>query len=179
MCTSTFKILVFLLQEHNKDGMQLREGDGNSSPDGAVEGDRFNTVWVLDSGRLPFHRAEAYHQFHNGIGKPFGPEYKVPTAGWQCAKSCQTLSRLTPAVGDSEFACVSLCRCSSVRQRRKRAACESVSAGPCICNVLRRSILPVPAVVTMLPGADTLVLSCACVVETLDAQRAPSSSASD
>lgn len=57
--------------------MQLREGDGNSSPDGAVEGDRFNTVWVLDSGRLPFHRAEAYHQFHNGIGKPFGPEYKV------------------------------------------------------------------------------------------------------
>jgi peptide methionine sulfoxide reductase MsrA len=69
--------LFKILQEHNKDGMQLREGDGNSSPDGAVEGDRFNTVWVLDSGRLPFHRAEAYHQFHNGIGKPFGPEYKV------------------------------------------------------------------------------------------------------
>ena len=74
---SSSKLLVLLSQEHNKDGMQLREGDGNSSPDGAVEGDRFNTVWVLDSGRLPFHRAEAYHQFHNGIGKPFGPEYKV------------------------------------------------------------------------------------------------------
>jgi hypothetical protein len=67
-----------MIQEHNKNGMQLREGDGNSSPDGAAEGDRFNSVWVLDSSRLPFYRAEAYHQFHDGIGKPFGPDYKVP-----------------------------------------------------------------------------------------------------
>jgi hypothetical protein len=75
--------------------MQLREGDGNSSPDGAVEGDRFNTVWVLDSGRLPFHRAEAYHQFHNGIGKPFGPEYKVPSRLSREQSSVATSPRLT------------------------------------------------------------------------------------
>lgn len=69
--------LFKVLQERNKNKMELREGDGNSSPDGAAEGDRFNTVWVLDSNQLPFHRAEAYHQFHDGIGKPFSPDYKV------------------------------------------------------------------------------------------------------
>lgn len=64
-------------QEHNKNGMELRAGDGNSPADGAAEGDRFNTVWILDTGALPFHLAEKYHQFHDGIGKPFPPEYKV------------------------------------------------------------------------------------------------------
>lgn len=33
------------------------------------EGDLLNVVWVVDSAKLPFHRAEAYHQFHNGLGK--------------------------------------------------------------------------------------------------------------
>jgi hypothetical protein len=75
------QVSVDPLQDHNKNGMQLQEGDGNSSPDGASEGDRFNTVWVLDSTRLPFYRAEAYHQFHDGIGKPFSPDYKVPGLG--------------------------------------------------------------------------------------------------
>lgn len=28
-----------------------------------------NVVWVVDSDALPFYRAEAYHQFHNGLGK--------------------------------------------------------------------------------------------------------------
>ena len=28
-----------------------------------------------DSEKLPFHLAEQYHQFHNGIGHAFPPEY--------------------------------------------------------------------------------------------------------
>jgi hypothetical protein len=69
--------LFKVLQERNTFGMELRAGDGNSPKDGKAEGDRFNTVWVLDSNSLPFHLAEKYHQFHDGIGKPFPPEYKV------------------------------------------------------------------------------------------------------
>ena len=33
-------------------------------------------MWCLqDSDKLPFHQAEVYHQFHNGIGKPFPSWY--------------------------------------------------------------------------------------------------------
>ena len=34
-----------------------------------LEGDEFNTVWILDSNQLGFNRAEQYHQFHNGLGE--------------------------------------------------------------------------------------------------------------
>lgn len=42
-----------------------------------TEDDMVNVVWVYDSSALPFHRAEAYHQFHNGIGKAFPKDYRV------------------------------------------------------------------------------------------------------
>lgn len=70
--------LFKILQDRNVNNMELREGDGNSPKEGdSKENDRFNTVWVLDSDKLPFYRAEDYHQFHDGIGVPFPPDYKV------------------------------------------------------------------------------------------------------
>lgn len=62
--------------ERNVNGMELREGGGNDGEEGR-EGDKLNVVWIVDSTRLPFYRAEDYHQFHDGIGKPFSPDYKV------------------------------------------------------------------------------------------------------
>lgn len=41
----------------------------------ARENDEMNVVWVVDSGQLPFYRAEVYHQFHNGLGKAFPASY--------------------------------------------------------------------------------------------------------
>lgn len=70
--------LFKILQDRNVNGMELREGDGNSPKEGdAKENDRFNTVWVLDADKLPFYRAEDYHQFHDGIGAAFPKDYKV------------------------------------------------------------------------------------------------------
>lgn len=37
--------------------------------------DVVNRVYVYDSLALPFHPAEMYHQFHNGLGHDFGHEY--------------------------------------------------------------------------------------------------------
>ncbi|PRW05953.1 Peptide methionine sulfoxide reductase [Chlorella sorokiniana] len=81
-----------LLQEANIYNMKLLPGNGNAydpsaaaaAPQAAaldsargapVEGDEFNTVWVLDSNQLGFNRAEQYHQFHNGLGKAFPKSY--------------------------------------------------------------------------------------------------------
>lgn len=36
-----------------------------------LQGDLLNVVWVVDSDKLPFYRAERYHQFHHGLGKLF------------------------------------------------------------------------------------------------------------
>ena len=55
--------------------MELREGAGNA-PGQRREGDRINVVYVLDSTAHSFHRAELYHQFHDGIGHPFPSDYK-------------------------------------------------------------------------------------------------------
>eukprot|EP00884_Botryococcus_braunii_P022626 jgi/Botrbrau1/9047/Bobra.0376s0023.1 len=69
--------LFQVLQERNVNGMRLVQGSGNEFLDGKpVEDDKINTVYILDSNDLPFHRAELYHQFHDGIGKPFPLEYK-------------------------------------------------------------------------------------------------------
>ena len=38
-------------------GMELREGDGNDG-EAAREGDKMNVVWIVDSDKLPFYRAE-------------------------------------------------------------------------------------------------------------------------
>eukprot|EP00879_Flechtneria_rotunda_P005275 GHRR01005561.1.p1 GENE.GHRR01005561.1~~GHRR01005561.1.p1 ORF type:complete len:301 (+),score=93.10 GHRR01005561.1:176-1078(+) len=64
------------LQEANVNNMELRVGRGNVYEQGVPkEGDDINVVWVVDSNELPFYRAEVYHQFHNGLGKQFSPQY--------------------------------------------------------------------------------------------------------
>ena len=61
--------LMAIVREENVHNMELRPGKGN-------EPDALNVVWVMNSDRLPFYRAERYHQFHRGLGnKVFGPEY--------------------------------------------------------------------------------------------------------
>jgi peptide methionine sulfoxide reductase MsrA len=70
--------LFKILQEENVNHMDLKEGSGNEyqGPLGvATEGDELNTVWVIDSNKFPFFRAEVYHQFHNGLGKKFPSSY--------------------------------------------------------------------------------------------------------
>ena len=89
------------LQKKNIHGMKLVAGEGNV-PGQLKEDDRIGVIYVLvstfslfficlhlqspsdlmsdliwmqDSSQAPFHLAEQYHQFHNGIGIPFGPEY--------------------------------------------------------------------------------------------------------
>jgi len=67
-----------MLQERNKNGMDLIPSDGNDFNRGkAKDNDQINVVYIVDSDKLPFYRAEQYHQFHNGIGKPFSKEYTV------------------------------------------------------------------------------------------------------
>lgn len=69
--------LFQILKEANTNGMVLKEGKGNEYVNGqASEGDLLNTVWVIDSSQLGFHKAEMYHQFHNGLGKEFPPSYR-------------------------------------------------------------------------------------------------------
>ena len=56
--------------------MQLVEGKGNVYQRGKPsEDDKINVVYVMDSESMSFNLAETYHQFHNGIGKPFPWEY--------------------------------------------------------------------------------------------------------
>ncbi|CAL5228143.1 g11222 [Coccomyxa viridis] len=69
--------LFRVLQERNVHEMKLVEGEGNTydSHGKALEGDKFNTVFIVDSIKLPFYQAEKYHQFHDGIGVPFPASY--------------------------------------------------------------------------------------------------------
>lgn len=67
---------VFAAQNANK--MKLVPGEGNTMTSGkATENDAVNTVYIVDAEKLPFHQAEVYHQFHNGMGKSFPQEYLV------------------------------------------------------------------------------------------------------
>lgn len=60
----------------NVNSMKLVRGEGNTFVNGkATEDDAINTVYIVDAATLPFHRAEVYHQYHNGIGKSFPTEY--------------------------------------------------------------------------------------------------------
>lgn len=71
-------LLSCAVQERNKNGMELIPSDGNDFEKGkAKDTDQINVVYIVDSDKLPFYRAEQYHQFHNGIGKPFSKEYTV------------------------------------------------------------------------------------------------------
>jgi len=61
--------LMDIVRQENVNKMQLREGSGD-------DGDNLNVVWVMDTNRFPFYRAEQYHQFHRGLGREsFPPEY--------------------------------------------------------------------------------------------------------
>lgn len=62
-----YKILV----EENVNGMTLVEGKGTGN-----EPDLVNTVYVVDSDKLPFYAAENWHQYHDGIGYSFPKAYK-------------------------------------------------------------------------------------------------------
>lgn len=92
-------------------------------------------VWVLDSTALPFHLAEKYHQFHDGIGKPFPPEYKVRlelkayttfTARFQCPGNPAATSLLALIVCPHQCSSVALngpstypwCMPAQVKQRQ-------------------------------------------------------------
>eukprot|EP00457_Paulinella_chromatophora_P010113 gb/GEZN01010202.1/.p1 GENE.gb/GEZN01010202.1/~~gb/GEZN01010202.1/.p1 ORF type:complete len:323 (+),score=31.48 gb/GEZN01010202.1/:201-1169(+) len=55
-----------LVQAANMHQMVLEEATQGT------EGDVFNHVWVMDSDKFPFQRAEQYHQFHSNF---FGPSY--------------------------------------------------------------------------------------------------------
>ena len=75
---SRIKLCLGFAQERNVNGMELIESDGNDYKKGqAKDNDQINVVYIVDSDKLPFYRAEQYHQFHNGIGKAFSKEYTV------------------------------------------------------------------------------------------------------
>jgi peptide methionine sulfoxide reductase MsrA len=64
--------------KENTFGMSLEAGHGG----GALgDGDKLNTVWVLDSDKFPFHVAEVYHQYHCNFfmseGMPYPDEYTL------------------------------------------------------------------------------------------------------
>ncbi len=71
-------------------------------------------VWVLDSTALPFHLAENYHQFHDGIGKPFPPEYKVRLGLKAHTTSTAPICPGNPAATSLLALIVCLNQCSSV-----------------------------------------------------------------
>mmetsp|Transcript_6268 Transcript_6268/g.10394 ORF Transcript_6268/g.10394 Transcript_6268/m.10394 type:complete len:199 (+) Transcript_6268:565-1161(+) len=53
------------------DSWTLMEGSGNE-PDTLLQ----RRVYVMDSSKFPFYRAEMYHQFHNDFqSPPYGKEY--------------------------------------------------------------------------------------------------------
>lgn len=70
--------LFKVFESKNVNKMNLIAGEGASFKNGkATENDAINTVYVVDSNALPFHQAEMYHQFHNGMTADFGPQYLV------------------------------------------------------------------------------------------------------
>lgn len=70
--------LVDVLRQENVNNMDIRPGQGNSFKEGKpTEDDLFNVAWVVDSNARPFYRGEAYHQFHNGLGKLFPLDYTI------------------------------------------------------------------------------------------------------
>jgi hypothetical protein len=72
MDSDLFKVFA----SKNTNNMKLVRGEGNAFINGrATEDDAVNTVYVVDAQQLPFHQAEMYHQFHNGMGKSFPVTY--------------------------------------------------------------------------------------------------------
>merc|ERR1711937_361894 len=60
-----------LVTKANIHRMKLINGTGS-------EQDEFNAVYVYDSDKLPFHRAEKYHQFHCNFEPPgYGDAYLI------------------------------------------------------------------------------------------------------
>ena len=70
--------LFKVFESKNVNKMKLVPGEGNNFKNGkATENDAVNTVYIVDSQALPFHQAEAYHQYHQGMAADFGPQYLV------------------------------------------------------------------------------------------------------
>eukprot|EP00808_Paulinella_micropora_P018829 g31912.t1 len=60
--------LMPLIKQQNIHNMTLKAGKG-------FDPDVFNTVWILDSEKFPFWRAEQYHQYHSNYFGPAYPKY--------------------------------------------------------------------------------------------------------
>jgi hypothetical protein len=83
----------------NKNNMKLVKGEGNIFIHGrATEDDAINTVYVVDAEKLPFHQAEMYHQYHNGMGKAFPKSYLV-----DMKKTKKQMGQITTIEGCVEY----------------------------------------------------------------------------
>jgi peptide methionine sulfoxide reductase MsrA len=86
--------LYKILRDANTVGMDLVEGKGGGFEKGRpTEDDTLNKVWILDSNALPFYPAEAWHQYHDGVGYGFPAAYKKEM------KRAATDAGLVPAAG--------------------------------------------------------------------------------
>lgn len=83
-----------------------------------TEGDEFNTVWVVDSNRLGFNRAEQWHQFHNGLGelrRAGGRAWVGSSQQWAagCAGASQCAGRPRAPTDPTDPPCCSSCSSAS------------------------------------------------------------------
>jgi len=89
--------LFKILEEENVHGMTLVPGTGGGTDERGrpTEPDAVNTVYVLDSDALPFYPAEAWHQYHDGLG------YRFPAAYKRDAKRAATAVGAVPGPGET------------------------------------------------------------------------------
>ncbi len=99
--------------------MKLVSGSGNDFENGKpLEDDKINTIYVLDSDALPFHRAEVYHQFHDGA---------CHDTGQHISEILTLLSVIASAVSHLRVCgiCVGLIRTEYMFQQYSRSQCPS------------------------------------------------------
>ena len=112
------------VQARNVNGMELREGDGNDG-EGGREGDKMNVVWIVDSDKLPFYRAEVkllvdlyYADLNTMITC-----HALAQAGFLCSLtgmiSCRHIISSTTVLGNHSRG---ITRCSSGKLHKARAA---------------------------------------------------------
>lgn len=84
--------LLRAIQDENVNGMTLLKGEGNRVTDYglATEDDVINTIWVLDSNKLPFYQAEVRGPGLKGTALDHGDA----TTG--AIDSCSLVSSLNP-----------------------------------------------------------------------------------
>ena len=108
------------MQARNVNGMELREGDGNDG-EGGREGDKMNVVWVVDSDKLPFYRAEVSRlRVCNSLMSSCGRQrrHNVVSELTSGVSGRLTISSMTASGSPS----LRITRCSSGRLPRVKAA---------------------------------------------------------